>query len=453
MDGTSLKIIVENPKVSAITIDRKATRIYWANDQISIESSDYDGNNRQIVTPISMSIISLTKIENQLFWTRTSNWSDCPCTNVLWTCILNRRTCNDVKSLILPFDGPKFLKTSYDQHRHSVKNPCNEDNGGCEHLCLMTSKNSHDCACNVGSILNSDGKTCTNSSKLLLYAQGDFIRAKFIGLERNESFTSAIVPTKFHVSKMTKKTSIHFDYDMLNGNFFFSDDSSINKINVFNDEEQTQVLNVSDNYAIKDVVYDWTKDCLFYVKQSQDSLYNHSIMMFSLKPEVKLQKIIISSKFKKENYIDCPHNLALQANHEYLFFADYNGVNDNLRRISTNGKGLILWKPFYSNIQLIFLTIDHERLYWLTSFNTSMIKSANLEGSEEDNIQVSRVTNLLYAAVNDWLYVGNFSEIWAVKRDTGSDPRKLVKKKFQKTGAQEFIHGLKIYSPAARSVT
>ncbi|XP_023247592.1 low-density lipoprotein receptor-related protein 4-like [Copidosoma floridanum] len=471
MDGSSLRTVVESPKVSAIAIDRKATRIYWANDQTSIESSDYDGTNRQMVIAIPMSVISLTTTDNQLFWTRAANWSDmCPCSNALWTCALYRRTCNNVTFHKLPFDSPRLLRTSFDQRRHLVKNPCaGESNGGCEQLCLMTAEGSHGCACNVGWTLNADGKTCSGVSKLLVYAQGEHFRARILGMERNESFAAAVVPTRFRVGRMNKKTSVHFDYDMVSGELYFSDDLSIYRINLLKEpageeeetEEQTVVLSVSEAYAIKDVVYDWSKNGILYIKQSQDGSSNHSLVMHSFKLDVKAEKTVLTSKFKKEAYIDCPHNLAIQPNHEYLFFSDYNGVNDNLRRVSSNGKGLILWKPFYSNVQLIFLAIDSERsrLYWSTSVSASMIKSANLEGSEEETVQVLSVANLLYAGVKDqWLYVGNHTEIWAVKRDNGADPVRLVKRRLQqqKTGrytTYEFIHGLRIYSLAARNVT
>lgn len=45
----------------------------------------------------------------------------------------------------------------------SVSTPCNVNNGGCSHLCLLNS-NGYVCTCPTGIALKEDNKTCENGN-------------------------------------------------------------------------------------------------------------------------------------------------------------------------------------------------------------------------------------------------------------------------------------------------
>ena len=48
-------------------------------------------------------------------------------------------------------------------------NPCAVDNGGCSHLCLLSSDSGYSCACPTGHLLNSDNLTCSDSEYQTLF--------------------------------------------------------------------------------------------------------------------------------------------------------------------------------------------------------------------------------------------------------------------------------------------
>jgi hypothetical protein len=49
-------------------------------------------------------------------------------------------------------------------------NPCEKENGGCSHLCLLAPRRLHSCACPSGVALMSDMKTCEYGKASTLFA-------------------------------------------------------------------------------------------------------------------------------------------------------------------------------------------------------------------------------------------------------------------------------------------
>ena len=451
MDGSSMKDLEVGPFNLAIAIDRKATKLYYTQSFLGIQSSDYDGKNRvhihHDVHP--MEIISLAVFENRLYWVRFVNSSadTCPCTNVLYSCTIFRRSCTEVTSTRLPFDKPRIVRSSFDQFRqlHAKHNPCRENNGGCDHLCLMTSKNSHGCACSTGWSLAKDGKTCHNVTSMLMYSERNLFKASVLD---EEPHGDAIVPSEFRVGNLTKKPHVHFDYDMVSGNVYFSDDHSIYRMNVLKDDEQTTLLNAGASHVIRDLAYDWFKNCLYYIKESQDPASNHSIEMLSLGKSQ--QRTVLSVRYRKEHYIDSPFFLLVHPSREYLFYTSYTGIQDNLQRIGTSGRGQRLIKALYDGMYtLLSLDLEKSRLYLSTTADPGMIRSANLDGSEERGMKVNAVKNVTaIAAYRNWLYLSDddgsgWSKVWRV------DPSNNESAIFRSTifGTQ----GLRVFSMAARN--
>lgn len=83
LDGTSLKKVVAKDGISELAIDRRHKRIYWST-LAHIESSNYEGGDRRVVTPIFNSITNLTVADNQLFWVTAPNGMNRK--PILWTC-------------------------------------------------------------------------------------------------------------------------------------------------------------------------------------------------------------------------------------------------------------------------------------------------------------------------------------------------------------------------------
>lgn len=454
MDGTVAKDIIESSTISAITLDRKATRIYWANDLSSIETSDYEGQGRLTVTSIPMSVASLAVFEGQLFWTRSTNWTDiCPCTNILWSCSMHRRICSNVTSHRLSFDHPGIIRTPYDHERHLTTNPCAQANGGCQHLCLMTSRGSHDCACGIGWRLNPDRKTCSRVTELMVYVRGSYVRGRVLDVD-GESFTEAFLPTRFQADGFTPED---FDYDMIGGQFLFSDGVGIFKISVMKDDEQMEIFSVDKkDHKITDIAYDWTKRYVYYIKQTQNPSGNHSIGVFSIEPGNKLQKTLTTWQYNDAPYIDCPFLLTIHPAHEYLFYTTYRGSTDNLERIGTNGKGSILLKILQNDAySILAIDLEASRLYYAKLMSKSdLIESTNMDGTDDKLMEEQVMVKPKFLGVQgNWVYFGNHTEIWRMNKEIGHEnATKIVGSRYYNDKpVGSYLRGLKVFNLAARN--
>lgn len=58
----------------------------------------------------------------------------------------------------------------------SAQNPCGLYNGGCSHLCLLSSEYGHSCACPTGINLLPNGKTCDTMGKSYAWHLNDYPR-------------------------------------------------------------------------------------------------------------------------------------------------------------------------------------------------------------------------------------------------------------------------------------
>lgn len=187
MDGLNVTKILEQPRLaSVLSIDRSAKRIYWSS-QSNIESVDYAGRNRRVVSSITSLPLGLTVMGSRIIWL-TINLTG---RKMFWTCIINNKTgsCDSVEELKLNSDEDIGQIKGYDFEElasivNSTLNPCTKDNGGCEQLCLLSNSPSkgYSCACELGQRLKDDQKSCVGPTDqtFLMYVQGAFARGKIL---------------------------------------------------------------------------------------------------------------------------------------------------------------------------------------------------------------------------------------------------------------------------------
>lgn len=168
-----------------------------------------------------------------------------------------------------------------------------------------------------------------------------------------------------------------------------------------------------------------------------------------------VKKIILTRSFKKEHYIDCPFFLQIHPMHEYLFYSEYNGNTDQLERLGTNGRGARLLSVLYDSMfNFLALDLRHSRIYWSTSIDSSLVRSADLDGSEERTVQVRDAvkTPSFLGVEGDWMYIGNFTEIWKFSEKSGENATRIVGARYDEKGNPEYLHGLAVYSDAVRRI-
>lgn len=166
MDGSSKKLLITNVGSDELSIDREHRRIFWANtEQKVIESADYDGQNKAFVMKIQGKV-SVAVYNNQLFWITHDGGPSSK--NIIHYCKLHENSCEEKTIRQTKLEKPTHkidsLKIARTPHNHIKQtNPCEPNNAGCQHLCLLTSstEKKFTCVCNTGwEFSNDEKKTC-----------------------------------------------------------------------------------------------------------------------------------------------------------------------------------------------------------------------------------------------------------------------------------------------------
>ena len=151
MDGSHHTKIIETDLFwpNGITIDYETRRIFWTDAYINrVESADYNGNARYVVSSHAYHAFSLAVFEDTVYW---SEW------NLRRIERANKRTGLEQRILANLSHNPFDLHVVHPLLKPEHNNPCAENNGGCQQLCLIADGGqSHTCACTRYFILNDD---------------------------------------------------------------------------------------------------------------------------------------------------------------------------------------------------------------------------------------------------------------------------------------------------------
>lgn len=152
MDGTRRTKIVQENLVwpNGLAIDRYQKRIYWTDAKMKcIDSSDYDGNNRQKMISDLPHPYGITVSAQYIYWT---DWK----TTALHR--LDKRNISAQQIVRDGLDGLMDIKI-INKDVTVMENACGHNNGNCSHLCLRNPKG-FSCACPTGTKLKSQKTEC-----------------------------------------------------------------------------------------------------------------------------------------------------------------------------------------------------------------------------------------------------------------------------------------------------
>uniref|UniRef100_G1T5U5 LDL receptor related protein 5 n=1 Tax=Oryctolagus cuniculus TaxID=9986 RepID=G1T5U5_RABIT len=156
MDGSWRKVIVDSDIYwpNGLTIDLEEQKLYWADAKLSfIHRANLDGSFRQKVVEGSLTHpFALTLSGDTLYWT---DWQ----TRSIHAC--NKRTGEKRKEILSALYSPMDIQVLSQERQPSLHTRCEEDNGGCSHLCLLSPREPfYACACPTGVQLQDNGRTC-----------------------------------------------------------------------------------------------------------------------------------------------------------------------------------------------------------------------------------------------------------------------------------------------------
>ena len=143
---------------NALTVDYFTDKIWWADAHLDyIAYSDYNGKNIKYVLKEQKAphVFALSVMDDYLYWT---DW------NLKAIVKANKFTGQDMTVLRNTTHRPYDIQIYHPLRQRDYDNPCQYQNGGCSHLCLIGPNNFNGvkmtCACPDNFILAPDRRTC-----------------------------------------------------------------------------------------------------------------------------------------------------------------------------------------------------------------------------------------------------------------------------------------------------
>lgn len=439
MDGTQRKTIVSNYiyKASGLTLDYVNERVLWCDSQLDqIVSVDYNGQNRHAIIRGSTKVpapVRLTLFESNVFWTDSTRQG------VLKANIYNSTDPN-VESIYRErrlIKEPRAIKSFHSLRQPQLTNPCGSNNGGCQHMCIITrngDENSYAlgyrCACSTGFQLAPNQKSCVRVEEFLMYSQQKFVRGIILD-QHSPGFTDAIVPV---VSRSARFVGL--DFNARNNYIFYSDVilDVIYKIKV--DGTGKENLLASQNEGVEGLAHDWVSNNLYYIDSRKGTLNVISV----LNPAYRR---VLLKNLKR------PRAIVVHPNRGYVFYSEWDRPA-NISRAFLDGTNVMIFR----GVLLGWpngLSIDYatDRLYWCDAL-LDHIQHANLDGTDVKTINSPRIKHPFSLVIHgDWLYVTDWrlDAILRMNKENGTNEKIVT---VVEEGSR--LYGIRVFSKSAQRV-
>uniref|UniRef100_A0AAY4BNR6 EGF-like domain-containing protein n=1 Tax=Denticeps clupeoides TaxID=299321 RepID=A0AAY4BNR6_9TELE len=199
MDGSNIKTLVDKVgRANGLTIDYLDQRIYWTDlDTCMIESTNMQGQQREIVADDLPHPFGLTQYSDFIYWT---DWNLRSIERADKRSGLNRTLVQGQLEYVMDI-------LVFHSSRQDGSNECSQGNGQCAHLCLA-SPSGYQCRCASHYTLDANGRN--SPSSFLLFSQKSSISRMVLG----EQSPDIILP--IHIQRTVRAISYdsldHFVY-------------------------------------------------------------------------------------------------------------------------------------------------------------------------------------------------------------------------------------------------
>lgn len=389
MDGTHSVAIVSEAayKASGIAVDTIAKRVYWCDSLLDyIETVDYDGQKRFLVVRGQQvpSPARLALFESKVYWTDGTKQGIMSVDKFDTTSIHSIYRMRDIRD-------PKAIKAYHSliQPYSTSLNPCGSNNGGCQHMCVITNSAptlGFRCACNIGWKLTTDGLTCDLVSDFLMYSQQRFIKGKVLN-PVIEGFSDAMLPV---VSRRARFVGL--DFDAKDQHIYYSDVLQDVIYRVHRNGTEKEIVLASQNEGVEGLAVDWAAKNLYYIDSRKGTLNILSTR------NVTYRRTLLKN-------LKRPRAIVVHPNKGYVFFSEWDRPA-NISRAMSDGSNLTVFK----NLTLGWpngLSIDFatDRLYWCDAL-LDHVQHSTLDGTDVKTVN-SRLIRHPFSIViyNEFMYV------------------------------------------------
>ena len=430
MDGMKMKDLVTEAvyKASGLAVDIVTRRVFWCDALLDyIETVDYDGQNRFLVVRGAANVPSASKLA---VFQRTVYWTDGTRQGVLGVDkFKGESTIQTLYRMRNVTREPKAIRAVHPILQPAVANPCGENNGACQHMCIVSQREAGNglgfrCACNIGFKLHPNRMDCSPVEDFLMYSQQKFIKGRVI-LPVSEGFDDAIVPI---VSRTARFVGLDFDsYD----DYIYYSDVILDVIYRIrrNGTGRENVL-ASQNEGVEGLALDWASKNLYYIDSRKGTLNVLSTR---------------NSTFRRTllRNLKRPRAIVVHPNKGFVFYSEWDRPA-NITRAYLDGTNLFVFR----NIPLgwpngLAIDFDADRLYWCDAL-LDHIQHSNLDGSDVKTLN-SRLVRHPFGLVvfKDIIYVTDWrlDGIVRLNKTTGESEKVIIQ-----VQENNRLYGIKVFS-------
>lgn len=426
MDGTFAFPIVSEAayKVSGVAVDTIASRVYWCDSLLDyIETVDYMGRGRVMILRGNHvpSPTRLTLFENRIFWTDNTKQAVMSVDKIMGN--------HSIQSIFKARDA-KGLKAFHPLVQVKIPNPCGNNNGNCQHMCIVTAAGGREnglgyrCACDIGWRLSDNLSNCIPVEDFLMYSQQRFIKGRVLD-PVIEGFSDAILPV---VSKRARFVGL--DYDVYDQYIYYSDVLQDVIYRVHQNGTGREIVLASQNEGVEGLAVDWIAKNLYYIDSRKGTLNVLSTR------NVTYRRILITN-------LKRPRAIVIHPNQGYIFFSEWDRPA-NISRAQTDGSNLMVFK----NLTLGWpngLAIDFkkDRIYWCDAL-LDHVQHSTLDGTDVKTVNSRLIRHPFSIAIHEqWMYITDWrlDAIVRLHKDTGEQEAILVREP-----ATNRLYGVKVFS-------
>ncbi|XP_015230707.1 PREDICTED: low-density lipoprotein receptor-related protein 2-like [Cyprinodon variegatus] len=390
MDGSNRFELVKKGlgTPTALTLDIITKRVYWSDSHFdTVETVTYNGLDRKMVlngATQSPHPFGMTVFENHVFFT---DWSK------MGVIRSNRFNGSNPTLLYRTANRPGHVDISHPVMQPLVMNPCGKNNGGCQHICILSHRTDNDglgfrCKCRYGYDLQADRQTCFKVKDFLLVASSLAIRGIPLNLSLQEDIT---LPLNGLASSFSGSA---VEFDGSEEAVFYNDRA---KGLIYKSNLNGTVQQILTGYRVGSVdamAYDWTSKVLFWTTSTY-----RAVVAFRITDKSR-RDIVTGLRY--------PKGIAMHPSAGYLFWSDWYRPAVIMRAYPDGSNAIPLVNTTLGSPYGLALDYVMDRLYWVDSL-LDQVGHISIEGTDRQTFtSIGQITQPYSLTVySDYLYISD----------------------------------------------
>ncbi|RWS16456.1 hypothetical protein B4U79_10678 [Dinothrombium tinctorium] len=369
LDGSDRRVLINDTNeitINNMAVDLSEEKLYWTDSRSNtIERINFDGSNREYVVKNNSYLknpISLTIYNNYIYWADIHYDGGS---------ILRAD-----KNLILSnFSAVEVIRSNLGDHIKDIQiyykrpgsddNPCSENNGRCQELCLFRGDKSFICGCAHGKLSNNN-ETCEPYDAFIMYSKVLEIDSIHLNEPQNLNSPYAVISNKEHMRNV-----IGLTFDYRSQKIIYSDiqKGSINSV-FFNGTNHKVIIEKQG--SVEGVAFDNLYGELYWTSNSDASITRLSLYSPKAKPE-KIVKLLPDDK---------PRGIAVDSCSSRVYWTNWNVARPCVQRAYLSG--FDVHSIITTDIRMPnAVALDHniQKLFW-SDARLDKIERCNFDGSD-----------------------------------------------------------------------